>query len=42
MDIRDVVKGTPSKADTVMPHKFPLYKKADSSKPASVARVFRR
>ena len=42
MDIRDAVQGTPSRADTVMPHTFSSLKKLDSSKTESVARVFKR
>lgn len=42
MDIRDVVKGTPSRADTVMPHKFPKLKNGDSSKTTKLLRVFKR
>ncbi len=42
MDIHDVVKGTPSRADTVMPHKFSSLKKEDSSKTTILPRVFKR
>jgi len=42
MDIKDEAKGTPSKADTVMPHRFPDNQKAGSSKEKNVARVFLR
>jgi hypothetical protein len=31
MDINDIVKGTPSNADTVLPRKFPAAHKTDSS-----------
>jgi len=41
MDIRDAVKGTPSRADTVMPHPFSSLHKTDTSK-ATSSRVFKR
>lgn len=40
MDINDVVKGTPSNADTVLPHKFTH--KSDSLKTHVLPRVFKR
>ncbi len=42
MDINDVVEGTPSRADTVLPHKFAPHQKADSSKTVSLPQVFQR
>lgn len=44
MDINDVVHGTPTKADSVMPHRFNPKKKIDSSKFAhqNVTRVYLR
>ena len=41
MDIQDVVKGTPSRADTVLPHSFAPHE-ITGSKPANEARVFLR
>jgi hypothetical protein len=42
MDIQDKVKGTPSKADTVMPHKFAPHHAMDSSHNENLPRVFKR
>ncbi len=42
MDINDVVKGTPSKADTVMPHKFSRHRNEDSTNTARLPTVFKR
>ena len=42
MDIHDAVKGTPSRADTVMPHTFSSSKKSDSVKTSTLPRVFKR
>jgi len=42
--VKDVVAGTPSNADTVLPHKFKKYQKEDSVKvhEENVAPVFKR
>ncbi len=42
MDINDVVEGTPSKADTVLPHKFPPFVKKDTLKGDQLPKVYRR
>jgi hypothetical protein len=42
MDIRDVVEGTPTNADTVLPRKHSPDKKADSLGIENLPRVFRR
>jgi hypothetical protein len=42
MDINDVVKGTPSNADTVMPRKFPPFQKKESADQKDLPRVFHR
>lgn len=42
MDINDVTKGTPSKADTVMPHKFSPHNEADTTKTTELPTVFKR
>ncbi|MGH2649150.1 MAG: hypothetical protein ACRDE8_16340 [Ginsengibacter sp.] len=42
MDIRDAVKGTPSRADTVMPHSFSSLQKKDTSTTTALPRVFKR
>ncbi len=34
MDINDILKGTPSNADSVLPHRFPSHVEKDSSKEA--------
>jgi hypothetical protein len=43
--VNDIVKGTPSNADTVLPHKFKKYQKTDSMHEAheeNLPTVFRR
>ena len=40
MDIKDIVEGTPSNADTVLAHKFPPYAKNDSSSMDKLPREF--
>lgn len=41
MDINDIVHGTPSNADTVLPHTFAPVTKGDSSKLQSLPREFK-
>ena len=40
MDIKDIVEGTPSNADTVLAHKFPPFSKNDSSSMDKLPREF--
>jgi hypothetical protein len=42
MYINDVVKGTTSNADTVMPRKFPPFQKKESADQKDLPRVFHR
>lgn len=42
MDIRDVVEGTPTNADTVLPRKFSAPEKKDSLTTKILPKVFRR
>ena len=41
MDIRNIVPGTPSNADTVMPHRF-THGETDSTNSKPLPRVFKR
>ena len=42
MDINDIAEGTPSRADTVLTHKFPPFAQKDSVKEKELPRVFQR
>ncbi|MDP4285414.1 MAG: hypothetical protein Q8891_13390 [Bacteroidota bacterium] len=42
MDIRDVAEGTPTNADTVLPHKFAPKDNVDSAHIDNLPKVFRR
>ena len=41
MDIRDIAHGTPSNADTVMPHRF-THGETDSTNSKALPRVYKR
>ncbi|MEO8415815.1 MAG: hypothetical protein ABI472_19285 [Ginsengibacter sp.] len=42
MDINDIAEGTPTRADTVLPHKFSPHAKYDSLKEKDLPRAFKR
>jgi hypothetical protein len=42
MDINDIVEGTPTKADTVLAHKFPPFVKKATLKGEELPKVFRK
>jgi hypothetical protein len=42
MDINDVVEGTPTRADTVLAHKYPPFIKKDTLKGTSLPKIYRR
>ena len=42
MDINDIVEGTPSRADTVLAHKFPPFVKKDTLKGEQLPKVYRK
>jgi hypothetical protein len=42
MDINDIVEGTPSRADTVLAHKFPPYGTRDTLKGEQLPKVYRK
>ena len=42
MDINDIVQGTPSRADTVLAHKFPPFARKDTLKGEQLPKVYRK